>query len=45
VGLYKESFVPALFGLDYHAFAIAPNAESIAVTEPGRAILRVFPLP
>ena len=44
VGLYDGTFVPALHGLEYHAFAIAPDGASIAVTEPGREILRVFPL-
>ena len=44
VGLYDNTFVPALHGLEYHAFAIAPDGASIAVTEPGREVLRVFPL-
>jgi hypothetical protein len=44
VGLYDGSFVPALHGLEYHAFAISPNGESIAVTEPGKEVLRVYPL-
>lgn len=44
VGLYSESFVPALHGLGYHAFAIMPDGESIAVTEPGRGVLKVYPL-
>jgi len=45
VGLYDGSFVSALHGLEYHAFAISPNGESIAVTEPGKEVLRVYPLP
>lgn len=45
VGLYDGSFVPALHGLEYHAFAVAPDGGSVAVTEPGREVLRVFPLP
>lgn len=44
VGLYDGSFVPALHGLEYHAFAISPNGASIAVTEPGKEVLRVYPL-
>jgi hypothetical protein len=44
VGLYDGSFVPALHGLEYHAFAISPNGESIAVTEPGKEVLRVYQL-
>jgi Tol biopolymer transport system component len=44
VGLYDGTFTPALHGLEYHAFAISPNGETIAVTEPGKEILRVYPL-
>jgi len=44
VGLYDGTFVPALHDLEYHAFAISPNGESIAVTEPGKEVLKVFPL-
>ncbi len=45
VGLYDGTFVPALHGLEYHAFEISPDGESIAVTEPGKEVLRVYPLP
>jgi hypothetical protein len=44
VGLYDGTFVPALHGLEYHAFAISPDGGSIAVTEPGKEVLRVYPL-
>ena len=44
VGLDDGTFIPALRGLEYHAFAVTPDGESIVVTEPGREILRVFPL-
>ena len=44
VGLYDESFVPALHGLRFHAFSIAPDGESIAVTEPGKGVLKVYQL-
>jgi len=44
VGLYDGTFVPALHDLEYHAFAIAPDGESIAVTEPGRGVLKVYPI-
>jgi hypothetical protein len=44
VGLDDGTFVPALRGLEYHAFAVAPDGGSVVVTEPGREILRVFPL-
>ena len=45
VGLYDGTFVPALHDLEYHEFAVAPDGESIAVTEPGRGVLRVYSLP
>jgi len=44
VGLYDGTFVPALHGLEYHAFAISPSGGSIAVTQPGKEVLRVYPL-
>ena len=44
VGLYDGTFVPALHGLEYHDFQISPNGESIAVTQPGKEVLRVYPL-
>jgi hypothetical protein len=45
VGLYDDSFVPALHDLEFHAFAIAPDGGSVAVTEPGKGVLKVYPLP
>jgi hypothetical protein len=44
VGLYDESFVPALHDLEFHAFAIAPDGGSLAVTQPGKGVLKVYPL-
>lgn len=44
VGLYDGSFVPALHGLVYRAFEIAPDGESLAITEPGKRVLKVYPL-
>jgi dipeptidyl aminopeptidase/acylaminoacyl peptidase len=44
VGIYDGSFVPALHGLGYHAFEIAPDGETIAVTEPGKNVLKLYPL-
>jgi hypothetical protein len=44
VGLEDDSFVPALHDLEYHAFQIAPDGYSLAVTEPGKRILKIFPL-
>lgn len=44
VGLYDGSFVPALHDLVFHAFEIAPDGESLAITEPGKRVLKVYPL-
>jgi hypothetical protein len=45
VGLYEESFSSILHGLEFHDFQIAPDESSIAVTEPGKRVLRLYPLP
>jgi hypothetical protein len=44
VGLYDGSFVPALHDLVFHAFDIAPDGESLAITEPGKRVLKAYPL-
>jgi len=44
VGLDDGSFRPVLHDLEFHAFKIAPDGESIAVAEPGKEILSVYPL-
>jgi hypothetical protein len=44
VGLADDSFTPILHDLTYHEFQITPNGESIAVTEPGKGVLKIFPL-
>jgi hypothetical protein len=44
VGLQDDSFVPALRDLEFRAFQIAPDGNSLAVTEPGKRVLKVFPL-
>jgi hypothetical protein len=44
VGLYDDTFVPALHGLEYHAFAVTPDGSAVVVTEPGRSVLRMFSL-
>ena len=44
VGLYDNTFVPALHGLEYHAFEITPDGGAVVVTEPGRSVLRMFSL-
>jgi hypothetical protein len=42
VGLYNNSFEPFFHGLEFHEFQIAPDGETIAVTEPGRRDLTVY---
>ena len=44
VGLTDGSFRPILHALLVHDFRITPDGESIAVTDPGRRILKVYPL-
>ena len=45
VGLYDDTFTSILHGLQYHDFHIAPDGMSIAITEPGKRALKVYPLP
>ena len=45
VGLYDDSFASILHGLEFHDFHIAPDGMTIAVTEPGKRTLKVYPLP
>jgi dipeptidyl aminopeptidase/acylaminoacyl peptidase len=45
VGLYDGSFTPVLHGLVYHDFKIAPDHASLAITEPGKRVLKLYPLP
>lgn len=45
VGLYDGSFGSILHDLEFHDFEIAPDGESIAVTEPGKRALKVYSLP
>ncbi len=44
VGLYDDSFTPALHDLEFHNFLIAPDGGSLAVTVPGKRVLKIFPL-
>ena len=44
VGLADDSFTPILHDLPFHDFHIAPNGESIVVMDPGKRVLKVFPL-
>jgi hypothetical protein len=44
VGLNDDSFTPVLHDLEFHTFQIAPNGESLAVTVPGKRVLKVYSL-
>ncbi len=44
VGLHDGTFTSVLHGLVFHDFEIAPDGETLAVTDPGRRILKVYPL-
>jgi len=44
VRLNDDSFTPVLHDLEFHSFQIAPDGESLAVTIPGKRVLKVFPL-
>ena len=44
VGLNDDSFTPVLHDLEFHDFRIAPDGQSLAVTIPGKRVLKVFPL-
>jgi len=45
VGIHDGTFRPILHDLLVHAFAITPDGESIVITDPGKRILKVYPLP
>lgn len=44
VGLYDGTFKSVLHGLVYHDFEIAPDGQTLAITEPGKRVLKVYPL-
>jgi hypothetical protein len=44
VGLYDGTFSSILHDLQFHDFEIAPDAETIAVTIPGKRVLKVYDL-
>jgi hypothetical protein len=45
VGILDGTFRPILHDLLVHAFEIAPDGESIAITDPGKRILKWYSLP
>jgi hypothetical protein len=44
VGLEDDSFTPILHDLEFHDFQIAPDGRSLAVTVPGKRVLKVYSL-
>jgi hypothetical protein len=42
VGIYDGEFQPFFHGLEFHAFAISPDGETVAVTEPGKRALVLY---
>jgi hypothetical protein len=44
VGLGDDSWNPILHDLEFHNFEIAPDGQAIIVMEPGKGVLRVYPL-
>jgi hypothetical protein len=44
VGVNDDSFTPVLHDLGFHDFHIAPDGRSLAVTVPGKRVLKVYPL-
>ncbi len=44
VGLYDGSFASILHDLQFHNFEIAPDGQTIAVTIPGKRVLKVYAL-
>lgn len=44
VGIYDGQFVPFFHGLEFHAFAISPDGETVGVTEPGKRALVMYSL-
>jgi hypothetical protein len=44
VGLGDNSWVPILHDLEFNQFQIAPDGNTIVVLDPGRGLLKVYPL-
>ena len=44
VGLYDGVFTSVLHDLEYHDFEISPDGEWVAVTTPGKRVLKFYPL-
>jgi hypothetical protein len=44
VGVYSGRFDPFFHSLVFHAFQVAPDGATVAVTQPGRRALVIYPL-
>jgi hypothetical protein len=44
VGLHDDTFASILHDLQFHDFEIAPDGQTIAVTIPGKRVLKVYSL-
>jgi hypothetical protein len=44
VGLYSGQFDPFFHSLEFHTFQVAPDGNTVAVTQPGKRALSLYPL-
>jgi len=44
VGLTDNSWVPILHDLEFHNFALAPDGRATVVMDPGKGLLKIYPL-
>jgi hypothetical protein len=44
VGLGDDSWNPILHDLEFHNFEIAPDGQTIIVMDPGKGVLKIYPL-
>ncbi len=44
VGLTDDSWVPILHDLEFHNFEIAPDGRATVVMDPGKGLLKIYPL-
>jgi hypothetical protein len=44
VGLYSGQFDPFFHSLNFHSFQVAPDGNTVAVTQPGRRALSLYPI-
>jgi len=44
IGLYDNSWVPILHDLEFHNFEIVPDGSAVIVADPGKGVLKIYPL-